>query len=89
MGGVLKKLGSARTKSPRAVVSRGKGKTFKKNPKPFVAAARGVVKNGVPSSKSIFNVGGLPNIPTGNVADLNVSSMEGSKLLRKAGRRSI
>ncbi len=86
MGGILKKLGSARTKNPKAVVTRGKGKTFRKNPKAFT---RGVMTDDIPSSKELFNVGGLPNIPTGNIADIDISSREGGRLLKKAGRRSV
>lgn len=83
MGNILRKLGSSRTKTPKAVVNRGKGKTFKKNPKAF---DRGVLAGGMPSTNELFNVGGLPNIPTGNIADLDVSGSEGRRLLRKSGK---
>jgi hypothetical protein len=58
----IKEGGSAIGRSPKALVSRGKGKTFGKSVKPF---GRGVVTGGkVPSSRNIFNAGMQPEIPT-------------------------
>lgn len=81
---VLKKLGGAIRKTPKAVVTRGTGRTLARQPKPFSRKVRG---NGMPTSSEIFNVGKITDIPTGDITEIGTSRREGTRILKRSGKR--
>ncbi len=79
------KLGPAFRKLPRkSIVTRGKGRTLSRQPKPFT---QGVGSQRQPSSFELFNVGKVSEIPSGTLPETSPSTREGTRLLTRSKKR--